>query len=89
MTVDVKAVDAAMDAVLVSFDRLLQLVEDGGLQQLDDQSVSSTFLQGYERVRNRLRFVERQAQLATARASRGPLAGRRPSYSGPGPPRSR
>jgi tRNA A-37 threonylcarbamoyl transferase component Bud32 len=68
MTVDVKAVTAAMDAVLVNFDRLLQLVEDGGLQQLDDQQFAE-FLEGYERVRNRLRFVERQAQLAAARAS--------------------
>jgi tRNA A-37 threonylcarbamoyl transferase component Bud32 len=68
MTVDVRAVDAAMEAVLVNFDRLLQLVEDGGLQQLDDVQFTA-FLQGYERVRNRLRFVERQAQLAAARAS--------------------
>jgi tRNA A-37 threonylcarbamoyl transferase component Bud32 len=65
MTVDVKAVAAAIDAVLVNFDRLLQLVEDGGLQQLDDQQFVE-FLEGYERVRNRLRFVERQAQLAAA-----------------------
>ena len=68
MTVDVKAVAAALDAVLVNFDRLLQLVEDGGLQQLDDQQFAD-FLTGFERVRNRLRFVERQALLATARAS--------------------
>ena len=67
MTVDVRAVDAAMEAVLVNFDRLLQLVEDGGLQQLDDVQFVA-FLQGYERVRNRIRFLERQAQLATARA---------------------
>jgi hypothetical protein len=66
MTVDVRAVDAAMEAVLVNFDRLLQLVEDGGLQQLDDVQFVA-FLQGYERVRNRIRFLERQAQLATAR----------------------
>jgi tRNA A-37 threonylcarbamoyl transferase component Bud32 len=68
MTVDVKAVAAAMDAVLVNFDRLLQLVENGGLQQLDDRQFVE-FLEGYERVRNRVRFVERQAQLATARAT--------------------
>ena len=68
MTVDVKAVSAAMDAVLVNFDRLLQLVENGGLQQLDDHQFLA-FLQGYERVRNRVRFVERQAQLAAARAA--------------------
>ena len=68
MTVDVRAVDAAMEAVLVNFDRLLQLVEDGGLQQLDDVQFVA-FLQGYERVRNRIRFLERQAQLAAARAA--------------------
>ena len=68
MTVDVRAVDAAMEAVLVDFDRLLQLVEDGGLQQLDDVSFVA-FLEGYERVRNRIRFVERQAQLAAARTA--------------------
>ena len=69
MTVDVRAVDAAMEAVLVNFDRLLQLVEDGGLQQLDDAQFVA-FRQGYERVRNRIRFLERQAQLAAARAAR-------------------
>ena len=69
MTVDVRAVDAAMEAVLVNFDRLLQLVEDGGLQQLDDVQFVA-FLQGYDRVRNRIRFLERQAQLAAARAAR-------------------
>ncbi len=68
MTADATAVDAALDAVLVDFDRLLQLVEDGGLQQLDDQQFIR-FLQGYERIRNRIRFVERQAQLAAARAA--------------------
>lgn len=68
MTVDAGAVDAAMEAVLVSFDRLLQLVEDGGLQQLDDHRFVA-FLQGYERIRNRVRFVERQAQLAAGRMS--------------------
>lgn len=68
MTVDVRAVDAAMEAVLVDFDRLLQLVGDGGLQQLDDVSFVA-FLEGYERVRNRIRFVERQAQLAAARTA--------------------
>jgi hypothetical protein len=68
MTADTNAVDAALETVLVDFDRLLQLVEDGGLQQLDDRQFR-TFLQGYEQVRNRLRFVERQAQLAAARAS--------------------
>jgi hypothetical protein len=68
MTADARAVDAAVDAVLVSFDRLLQLVEDGGLQQLDDQQFAG-FTAGYERIRNRIRFVERQAQLATARAT--------------------
>jgi len=68
MTADARAVDAALDAVLQSFDRLLQLVEDGGLQQLDDQQLIR-FLQGYERIRNRIRFVERQAQLGAGRAT--------------------
>ena len=73
MTADARAVDAAMDAVLVSFDRLLQLVEDGGLQQLDDQQFDR-FLQCYERIRNRVRFVERQAHLAAARATSAPVS---------------
>jgi hypothetical protein len=68
MTTDAQPVGAALDAVLVDFDRLLQLVEDGGLQQLDDQQFLG-FLKGYERIRNRIRFVERQAQLAAARAA--------------------
>lgn len=68
MTADTRAVDAALDAVLASFDRLLQLVEDGGLQQLDDQQFVR-FLRDYERIRNRIRFVERQASLAAARAT--------------------
>jgi hypothetical protein len=68
MTADANAVDVALDAVLASFDRLLQLVEDGGLQQLDDRQFIA-FLQGYERIRNRARFVERQARLGVERAS--------------------
>ena len=68
MTADAQAVDAALDAVVTSFDRLLRLVEDGGLQQLDDQQFVR-FLEDYERIRNRIRFVERQAQLAAARAT--------------------
>jgi tRNA A-37 threonylcarbamoyl transferase component Bud32 len=67
MTVDANAVDDALDAVLTNFDRLLQLVEDGGLQQLDDRQCVA-FLDGYERVRNRVRFLERQARLAADRA---------------------
>jgi hypothetical protein len=68
MTVDANAVDAALDAVLTNFDRFLQLVENGGLQQLDDHQFLA-FLQDYERMRNRVRFVERQARLAAARLS--------------------
>ncbi|HZA05444.1 MAG TPA: hypothetical protein VE617_12840 [Propionibacteriaceae bacterium] len=68
MTADAHAVDAALDAVLLSFDRLLHLVEDGGLQQLDERQFLA-FLQGYERIRNRARFVERQARLGVERAS--------------------
>ena len=70
MTADANAVDAAMDAVLVNFDRLLQLVENGGLQQLDDRQFLA-FLQGYEQARNRIRFVERQAQLVGRPRRRG------------------
>jgi hypothetical protein len=73
MTADAQAVDAALDAVVTSFDRLLRLVEDGGLQQLDDQQFVR-FLEDYERIRNRIRFVERQAQLAAARATRAQAA---------------
>ena len=68
MTADPHAVDAALDAVLLSFDRLLHLVEDGGLRQLDDRQFIA-FLQGYEQIRNRARFVERQARLGVARSS--------------------
>lgn len=68
MTADAKATGAALDAVFVSFDRLLQIVENGGLQQLDGRQFLA-FLTRYEQARNRLRFVERQVQLAAARAT--------------------
>ena len=54
---DVGAVDAALDTLNVSFDHLVKLVEDGGLEGLDDAGLVG-FLQGFERLRNRLPLVD-------------------------------
>ena len=54
------AVDAALDTLGVSLDHLVKLVEDGGLESLDDAGLVG-FLQGFERVRNRLPLVDHAA----------------------------
>ena len=54
------AVDAAFDAVTVSYEHLLKLLEDGGLETYDDTKFVA-YLQGCERFRNRLALVDHQA----------------------------
>jgi hypothetical protein len=49
--------DAALDALSVSLDHLVKLVEDGGLDGLDDAGLVG-FLHGFERLRNRLPLVD-------------------------------
>ena len=57
---EVGAVDDALDALNVSLDHLVKLVEDGGLEVFDDAQLVG-FLQGFERLRNRLPLVDHQA----------------------------
>jgi hypothetical protein len=52
-------VDLALDALSTSLDHLVKLVEDGGLEVLDDAGLVG-FLQGFERLRNRLPLVDHQ-----------------------------
>ena len=54
------AVDAALDALSVSVDHLVKLVEDGGLETCTEGQLVG-FLQGFERVRNRLPLVDHAA----------------------------
>ncbi|HWJ53318.1 MAG TPA: DUF222 domain-containing protein, partial [Propionibacteriaceae bacterium] len=56
---DVGAVDDALDALNVSLDHLIKLVEDGGLEVFDDTQLVG-FLQGFERLRNRLPLIDHQ-----------------------------
>ncbi len=56
---DVGAVDAAFDALNISLDHLVKLVEDGGLEVFDDTQLVG-FLQGFERLRNRLPLIDHQ-----------------------------
>ncbi len=56
----VAAVDAALDALNVSVDHLLKLVEDGGLESCSEGQLVG-FLHGFERVRNRLPLVDHAA----------------------------
>ena len=53
-------VDLALDQLSVSLDHLVKLVEDGGLDGLDDAGLIG-FLQGFEQVRNRLPLVDHRA----------------------------
>src|SRR5918998_98762 len=53
------AVDAALDALSVSVDHLVKLVDDGGLETCTEAQLVG-FLQGFERVRNRLPLVDHQ-----------------------------
>jgi hypothetical protein len=50
-------VDAALDALSVSLDHLVKLVEDSGLETFNDAQLVG-FQQGFERVRNRLPLVD-------------------------------
>jgi hypothetical protein len=53
-------VDLALDALSTSLDHLVKLIEDGGLDGLDDAGLVG-FLQGFERLRNRLPLVDHAA----------------------------
>ena len=50
-------VDLALDQLCTGLDHLVKLVEDGGLESLDDAGLVG-FLQGFEKVRNRLPLVD-------------------------------
>jgi hypothetical protein len=54
---DVGAVDPALDALNVSLDHLVKLVEDGRLETFDDTQLVE-FVQGFERLRNRLPLID-------------------------------
>ena len=54
------AVDAAFDALIVGYEHLLKLVEDGGLEAFDDTRFVA-YLQGFERFRNRLALADHQS----------------------------
>jgi hypothetical protein len=56
---DAGAVGNALDALNVSLDHLVKLVEDGGLETFDDTQLVG-FLQGFERLRNRLPLIDHQ-----------------------------
>ena len=53
-------VDLALDQLATGLDHLVKLVEDGGLESLDDAGLVG-FLQGFEKVRNRLPLVDHRA----------------------------
>ena len=53
-------VDLALDQLCTGLDHLVKLVEDGGLESLDDDGLVG-FLQGFEKVRNRLPLVDHAA----------------------------
>jgi hypothetical protein len=53
------AVDAALGTFVEGLEGLVKLVEDGGLEALDDAQFMG-FLQGFERARNRLSLVDHQ-----------------------------
>src|SRR3712207_5947248 len=63
---DTAAVEAALDSLSVSLDHLVKLVEDRGLETFDDARLVG-FLQGFERLRNRLPLVDHQVVLDTQR----------------------
>ena len=60
-------VEQALDDLHLSLDHLLKLVEDRALESLDDTGLVG-FLQGVERLRNRLPLIDHQSITeATAR----------------------
>jgi hypothetical protein len=56
----------ALDALSTSLDHLVKIVEDGGLETLDDARLVG-FLHGFERLRNRLPLVDHTVIGAAAR----------------------
>ena len=57
---DPGAIDAVLDALSVSLDHLVKLVEDGGLETFNEAQLVG-FLHGFERLRNRLPLVDHAA----------------------------
>ena len=56
---DPSAAEQALDALHVGLDHLIKLVEDRALETLDDTGLVG-FLQGFERLRNRLPLIDHQ-----------------------------
>ena len=56
---DPSAAEQALDALHVGLDHLIKLVEDRALETLDDTGLVG-FLQGVERLRNRLPLIDHQ-----------------------------
>ena len=56
---DPTAAEQALDDLHVSLDHLIKLVEDRALETLDDTGLVG-FLQGFERLRNRLPLIDHQ-----------------------------
>ena len=56
---DPGAVEQALDTLHVDLDHLIKLVEDRGLETLDDPGLVG-FLQGFEKLRNRLPLIDHQ-----------------------------
>ena len=52
-------VEQALDTLHVDLDHLIKLVEDRGLESLDDPGLVG-FLQGFEKLRNRLPLIDHQ-----------------------------
>ena len=63
---DANPVDHALDQLTVGLDHLVKLVGDGGLDLFDDPGLVG-FLQGFEKVRNRLSLVD-HASIAAVEA---------------------
>ena len=59
-------VDDALDQLAVGLDHLVKLVGDGGLDHFDDPGLVG-FLQGFEKVRNRLSLVDHGSIAAVER----------------------
>ena len=58
-TAELTPVDDALDVLVTGVDRLLKLVDDHGLEALDDAGLVG-FLQGFERLRNRMWLIDHQ-----------------------------
>lgn len=62
------ALEAAIDGVFARYDQVLQLVEDGALDEVTEARFVD-YLQRLDQVQNRLRFLERQVIARVERRS--------------------